>query len=207
MKSGRKISELIQDLQSIDEQWETVFLNEEKREKETEEKLDRLLNVLRQELKAEEPETVREYLRLLKVRNETAEKLIKTAKSMLQIYMEFSLLRELEDRSDESVRGLLSTIYNKYIVRFEQGYLNNFANKKYDEEVLGNLVACITYLTDYYIARSYTMQGIIKDLEDESGLSLENCEYWGELIEQNYSMLKMNYIVSELGKIKKRLYD
>ena len=36
MKSGRKISELIQDLQSIDEQWETVFLNEEKREKETE---------------------------------------------------------------------------------------------------------------------------------------------------------------------------
>ena len=110
MKSGRKISELIQDLQSIDEQWETVFLNEEKREKETEEKLDRLLNVLRQELKAEEPETVREYLRLLKVRNETAEKLIKTAKSMLQIYMEFSLLRELEDRSDESVRGLLSTI-------------------------------------------------------------------------------------------------
>mgnify|MGYP001026099149 CR=1 FL=1 len=207
MKSGRKISELIQDLQSIDEQWETVFLNEEKREKETEEKLDRLLNVLRQELKAEEPETVREYLRLLKVRNETAEKLIKTAKSMLQIYMEFSLLRELEDRSDESVRGLLSTIYNKYIVRFEQGYLNNFANKKYDEEVLGNLVACITYLTDYYIARSYTMQGIIKDLEDESGLSQENCEYWGELIEQNYSMLKMNYIVSELGKIKKRLYD
>ncbi len=207
MKSGRKISELIQDLQSIDEQWETVFLNEEKREKETEEKLDRLLNVLRQELKAEEPETVREYLRLLKVRNETAEKLIKTAKSMLQIYMEFSLLRELEDRSDESVRGLLSTIYNKYIVRFEPGYLNNFANKKYDEEVLGNLVACITYLTDYYIARSYTMQGIIKDLEDESGLSQENCEYWGELIEQNYSMLKMNYIVSELGKIKKRLYD
>ena len=207
MKSGRKISELIQDLQSIDEQWETVFLNEEKREKETEEKLDRLLNVLRQELKAEEPETVREYLRLLKVRNETAEKLIKTAKSMLQIYMEFSLLRELEDRSDESVRGLLSTIYNKYIVRFEQGYLNNFANKKHDEEVLGNLVACITYLTDYYIARSYTMQGIIKDLEDESGLSQENCEYWGELIEQNYSMLKMNYIVSELGKIKKRLYD
>ena len=194
-------------MQSIDEQWETVFLNEEKREKETEEKLDRLLNVLRQELKAEEPETVREYLRLLKVRNETAEKLIKTAKSMLQIYMEFSLLRELEDRSDESVRGLLSTIYNKYIVRFEQGYLNNFANKKYDEEVLGNLVACITYLTDYYIARSYTMQGIIKDLEDESGLSQENCEYWGELIEQNYSMLKMNYIVSELGKIKKRLYD
>lgn len=207
MKSGRKISELIQDLQSIDEQWETVFLNEEKREKETEEKLDRLLSVLRQELKAEEPETVREYLRLLKVRNETAEKLIKTAKSMLQIYMEFSLLRELEDRSDESVRGLLSTIYNKYIVRFEPGYLNNFANKKYDEEVLGNLVACITYLTDYYIARSYTMQGIIKDLEDESGLSQENCEYWGELIEQNYSMLKMNYIVSELGKIKKRLYD
>jgi len=207
MKSGRKISELIQDLQSIDEQWETVFLNEEKREKETEEKLDRLLNVLRQELKAEEPETVREYLRLLKVRNETAEKLIKTAKSMLQIYMEFSLLRELEDRSDESVRGLLSTIYNKHIVRFEPGYLNNFANKKYDEDVLGNLVACITYLTDYYIARSYTMQGIIKDLEDESGLSQENCEYWGELIEQNYSMLKMNYIVSELGKIKKRLYD
>ena len=207
MKSGRKISELIQDLQSIDEQWETVFLNEEKREKETEEKLDRLLNVLRQELKAEEPETVREYLRLLKVRNETAEKLIKTAKSMLQIYMEFSLLRELEDRSDESVRGLLSTIYNKYIVRFEPGYLNNFANKKYDEDVLGNLVACITYLTDYYIARSYTMQGIIKDFEDESGLSQENCEYWGELIEQNYSMLKMNYIVSELGKIKKRLYD
>lgn len=205
MKNGKKISELIQDLQSIDEQWEEVIIKEEKRGDETEKKIDQLLNVLRQELKTEDMETMRESLRSLEVQNETTEKLIHTAKSMLRIYEELCLLREIEDRNDESVRGLLSTIYSKYIVRFEPGYLSNFADKEYDEDALGNLIACITYLTDYYIVRNYTLKGIIKDLEDESGLSQENCEYWGDLIEQNYSMLKMNFIVSELGNIKNRL--
>lgn len=204
MKNGKKISELIMDLQSMDKQWETAVLNGEKKE-ESDTKIDQLLSVLRQELKAEDPAIVREYLQSLNVQSETAGKLIEDANSMLRIYKELLLLRELEDRNDESVRGLLSTIYNKYIVRFEPGYLGNFANEKYDQDAFGNLVASITYLTDYYIARSYSMKGIVRDLEDESGLSQENCEYWGELIEQNYSMLKMNYIVSELGKIRKRL--
>lgn len=61
------------------------------------------------------------------------------------------------------------------------------------------------YMTDFYVSRSYTRWGIIRDLLDESGLSEEICDYWAELIEQNYMQLKMNYIVESLESIKEKL--
>ena len=57
-------------------------------------------------------------------------------------------------------------------------------------------------VTDYYVSRSYTKKGIVRDLIDESGLSEESCEYWADLIDQNYLLLKLNYITEELGKIR-----
>ena len=124
---------------------------------------------------------------------------------MLQFYSGFSLLRELETKDEITLKGLLAIIYQKYIVRYEPGYVQRMEVGKYSEEELMGIVSRITYLTDYYIVRSYTVKGMVDDLRDETGLSRENCEYWADLIEQNYQMLKMNYILEQMGRIENRI--
>lgn len=206
MKNAKRISELLQTLQSTDEQWGLMILDRRRAQgEEIHARINQLLSILRQELKTEDAEAVCEYLRHMRVQEEVAEKLVEEAEDMLWIYEKLSLLRELEDRDEAALRGLLSTVYQKYIIRFEPGYLNSVSGGKYDGEVLRQLSACMANLTDYYIIRNYSLRGMVKDLEDESGLSKENCEYWADLIEQNYLSLKMNYIVSELGRINDRL--
>lgn len=203
MKNIKRIGDLLQILQSIDDQWEIKFLNEnQKLEEELDREISQLLGILRQELKTEEPEAVQEVLQSMGMREATAAKLIEKGVDMLWFYQKLSVLRELEDKDDKSLKGLLSTIYSMRVVRFEPGYLDRLANERYDKKALLDIAACVANLTDYYVARSYTRRAIIKDLEDESGLSSENCEYWAELIEQNFLVLKMNYIISELQGMK-----
>ena len=206
-RSGDRISELIQKLWLTDRKWEIFVLSEEKADDNEEVKklINYLVRVLRKELKTGDRTEIKEYLQEERLKRETAEKLIDNALEMLQFYSGFSLLRELETKDEITLKGLLAIIYQKYIVRYEPGYVQRMEVGKYSEEELMGIVSRITYLTDYYIVRSYTVKGMVDDLRDETGLSRENCEYWADLIEQNYQMLKMNYILEQMGRIENRI--
>lgn len=207
MQNGDRISELIQKLWLTDRKWEIFVLSEEKADDNEEVKklINYLVRVLRKELKTGDRTEIKEYLQEERLKRETAEKLIDNALEMLQFYSGFSLLRELETKDEITLKGLLAIIYQKYIVRYEPGYVQRMEVGKYSEEELMGIVSRITYLTDYYIVRSYTVKGMVDDLRDETGLSRENCEYWADLIEQNYQMLKMNYILEQMGRIENRI--
>lgn len=206
MQNGNRISELIGKLYSIDEQWE-LSLTDEKRSggEQSDREIGRLISTLRQEMKEEEADEVKKYLRQMNLKEETVEILVKKAENILRLYRAFSVLRELENRDVAALRGMLSIIYQKYIVRFEPRYMPHIATEKYNEEALINVANRIGNLTDFYVSRSYTVQGMVKDLRDETGLSQVNCEYWADLIEQNYLALKLNYIIEELNGIKRSL--
>ncbi len=198
---------MIQKLWLTDRKWEIFVLSEEKADDNEEVKklINYLVRVLRKELKTGDRTEIKEYLQEERLKRETAEKLIDNALEMLQFYSGFSLLRELETKDEITLKGLLAIIYQKYIVRYEPGYVQRMEVGKYSEEELMGIVSRITYLTDYYIVRSYTVKGMVDDLRDETGLSRENCEYWADLIEQNYQMLKMNYILEQMGRIENRI--
>lgn len=198
---------MIQKLWLTDRKWEIFVLSEEKADDNEEVKklINYLVRVLRKELKTGDRTEIKEYLQEERLKRETAEKLIDNALEMLQFYSGFSLLRELETKDEITLKGLLAIIYQKYIVRYEPGYVQRMEVGKYSEEELMGIVSRITYLTDYYIVGSYTVKGMVDDLRDETGLSRENCEYWADLIEQNYQMLKMNYILEQMGRIENRI--
>lgn len=169
----------------------------------TAEYIRRLQRILRQELKEGDEEEIRTYLQQEQLRQEIIDALIKRAKEMLVFYRGFSLLRDLENKNKETLKGLISTVYQKYIIRYEPGYLNRMAADKYDREQLAYIADNINYLTEYYVSRSFNMPGMTRDLQDETGLSLDSCTYWAEIIEQNYQVLKMNYILEELKEIRR----
>lgn len=204
MQSGSRISDLIQKLWSIDKEWEVFVMRKE--QKNSNEEINKLINylvrTLRQELKVGDREEIQEYLQKEKIKKETAEILLAEALELLQFYIGFSFLRELEAKDELMLKGLLSVIYQKYIVRYEPGYVKSIEIGKGNGEELMEVVSRITYLTDYYIARSYTVKGIMEDLQDETGLSEDNCAYWANLIDQNYQLLKMDYILEQLKRIE-----
>lgn len=204
MQNGKNISELIQKLQTSGTQWQEWVLDEnDEGDGKTAEYIRRLQRILRQELKEGDEEEIRTYLQQEQLRQEIIDALIKRAKEMLVFYRGFSLLRDLENKNKETLKGLISTVYQKYIIRYEPGYLNRMAADKYDREQLAYIADNINYLTEYYVSRSFNMPGMTRDLQDETGLSLDSCTYWAEIIEQNYQVLKMNYILEELKEIRR----
>ena len=135
MQNGKKISEIIQNMQALQDNWETVIAEEkEDRSEEMDEQRNRLFNILRQELKRSGEEEVYEFLLAEGMQKETAHKLIKKAVWMLQFYNSFRLLRELESNDGMILKGLLSSIYQKNIVRFEYDGLKQMTYMGYDEE-------------------------------------------------------------------------
>lgn len=164
--------------------------------------VSRLFNLLRAELKTEDAGQVSEYLQEKGVSAETAEGIVKQVQNSLQFYFSCSVFRKMEEQDQSMVLGLLMSIFEKYVVRFEPGYIRRMRPELCSVQEWDELVDGIDGFTNYYVSRSYTRNGIIVDLMDESGLRMETCEYWAELIEKNYLLLKLNYITEELKEIQ-----
>ncbi|MCM1541285.1 MAG: hypothetical protein NC121_08485 [Blautia sp.] len=204
MQNGKNISELIQKLQTGGTQWQELVSDENSEgDNKVVQQIRRLYRMLRQELKEGDEEEIRMYLQQEQLRQEVIDALIKRTKEMLVFYRAFSPLRELENKNKEALKGLISAVYQKYVVRYEPGYLNRIAADQYDREHLADVVERINYLTEFYVSRSYNMPGMMRDMQDETGLSPDSCTYWAEIIEQNYQALKMNYILEELKEIRR----
>ena len=205
-QSGKQISEVISKLRSMDEQWEAYVLGIKKDPpEELYMQMGQLFQILREELKKREPDQVEEELRETQASEELVQKLMEETGKTLRFYMHLAPLRKLENRDKTALKGLLTAIYQKYIVRLERGYLRQLHLEECTNEELYEIARYMDSMTDFYVSRGYTRQGIIQDLQDETGLSMDACGYWADLIEQNYMLLKLNYIVEELEDIKKKL--
>lgn len=201
MERGNYLSQTIQKLRAIDKQWEESLWDDgPETTDEVSGLIDCLFTAVRQELKTDSEKNVRTLLLAEKMSEESADRFISEIQETLEFYVGFSFLRDLEKTDELELRGLLLTIYQKYIVRFEPGYLNYLMDTKYNGEKLVRVADQMKYLTDYYISKSYSVQGIIRDLQDETGLVQENCVYWANMIEQNYMALKMDYLIRELER-------
>lgn len=49
-----------------------------------------------------------------------------------------------------------------------------------------------------------TKNAIREDFEDETGLSDDLCDFYAGLIEENYQLLLMNYIVESFADVRRR---
>lgn len=195
---------MIQKLRTTGTQWEElVFDKDREGDEEIIVSIQRLVKILRQELKEGDEEEVRRYLQKEQLQQDTIDALVSQAEEMLSFYKAFALFRELENKDVEVLRGWLSAIYQKYIIRYEPGYLNRMAIGKFDLNQVNDIADRMYYLTDYYVSRSYNLSGMARDLQDETGLSAEICMYWAEIIDQNYQTLKMNFILEELKEFRK----
>ena len=203
MQNGKQITEIIRQLRQTGHEWEKYAAGRDNPpEKEIALLKNRLIYFLRAELKTEDAEAVLKYLMTEGMSEETAAGLVERVKDTLQFYFRFHVFRELEKTDETKLQGLLTAVYEKYIVRFERGYLQQIRPELCSAEEWNEIADRMEYLTDYYVSRSYTRKGIAEDLMDETGLKGDTCEYWAELIEKNYLLLKLNYISAELENLK-----
>lgn len=83
--------------------------------------LTRLERSLREEWKQGGREEVLEELQKAGVSVEAAEQLTRETQSSLCFYIRFGPLRKLDSQDRVALKGMLTSIYQKYIVRLEPG--------------------------------------------------------------------------------------
>lgn len=202
--SKKNWQEYLDILQSIDEKWADKVVKDNKIENnELGQKLVEFLNVLKDMSKIDNglPDEVREVFK-------SNEKLLKWIESWvrnaLQGYRGFMPIRVLADEDEEAVRNLLRAAFENYVLRYDPKFVEKYMTYRLKKEDMVRVMQLLDSLTDYYIISHMTKNAIREDFEDETGLNDDLCDFYAGLIEENYQLLLMNYIVESFADVRRR---
>lgn len=147
------------------------------------------------------PDEVREVFK-------SNEKLLKWIESWvgnaLQGYRGFMPIRIWADEDEEAVRDLLRAAFKNYVLRYDPRFIEKYMAYRLKKEDMVMVLQLLDSLTDYYIISHMTKNAIREDFEDETGLNDDLCDFYAGLIEENYQLLLMNYIVESFADVRRR---
>lgn len=123
--------------------------------------------------------------------------LIKDVEESLQIYFSFKFLRVLQKENSKKVKEILNYLLENAIIYFDPQFADVYKKYEFDmQEEFVKLAKGLNVLVDYYISRHYTRTAMLRDLEEETGLDRELCQYISEKIWENYQMLQMELVIN-----------
>lgn len=117
-----------------------------------------------------------------------------------------SCVRELEKKDIQLAKGLFRKIMSDYVVRWDwklQESFNEFHLKTAVD--MKKVMQSLDTLSDYYVKNTWVIPRIIEDFREETELSGELCEFYGELLEENYREIKLNLIMNCQEDMRKEL--
>lgn len=198
------IKKHFENIQKLDRDWVRIFKDGDKKSKNNSELIDEyeiLFGELRSKYKQEEQE--KEILKICSsyIEKEDAEWLLGRVKKSLEPYFAFKFLRNWQSEDIERCERFIKYVFENVVIRLEPECISDYCNQEQitnsefvrAAKILDGLVA-------YYIKRHLTPKAIIEDLEDETDMKKELCEYVSKMIEDNYMKLQLNYIIDTIGE-------
>ena len=123
-------------------------------------------------------------------------------KRKMQTFESFKVLRDLEKNDKIKAKFCIDLIWNSYILRYDP-FLDFDSSSIISEKEYFSIGSCLDSFTDVCVVRLLCGSAISKELEEDSGLSTEICQYVAEKIDNDFEKIKLNYIVKRLSSIKK----
>ncbi len=117
-----------------------------------------------------------------------------------------SCVRELEKKDIQMAKGLFQKIMLDYVVRWDwklQESFNEYHLKT--EEDMKKVMQSLDTLSDYYIKNTWVISRTVEDFREETELSEELCQFYGDLLEEHYRELKLNLIMKCQEDIREEL--
>lgn len=190
----RLLKEKIEELNSINKNWIDVVQDELNNKKEpSDQELVKLFNelwpLIREALKKDYNGTVE----ILQTQIEgDSGWLIKEMRDSLDVFFALDKLREMQ-KDKEKCKAIVQYFLDNVILFFDPQFVNEYATFGFEAaETFLNAARSIDGLIGYYVSRHYTKQAIRRDLEEETGLEEDICEYISDWITQNYHTLQIN---------------
>lgn len=191
--------QIISDLNDIDTLW-TQEIKHTKRIGDLKndiqkQKIAELLYVIRNYEKSGNTNKIKEFKKQIND-DETSDYLLNYANSSLVYYFNLSQMRELEKKDNKKVQAFLKETLEKYVIRLEPTYISLYQEYHFpDKESVRSTLHTIEFLTKYYVYHLFGKEYISRDFQQETGLSQQNCDYYANLVEQNFNQIKINLVL------------
>lgn len=195
---------IVSDLNSMDKRWiqevkRTDSISDLKNESQKG-KIVQLLYALRNCEKSGNEHDIQEFRASLND-DEASNYLLNYANSSLVYYFNLTQVRELEKTDYASVQEFLKETMDKYVIRFNPTYIASYEKYHFpDEESAHGTMRAIEYLTKYYVYHLFGKEFISKDFQQETDLSQKTCDYYADLVNENFEQIKMNLLLQNAGK-------
>lgn len=189
----------LEDLNSLDQNWLQTVAEEKKNENKPStpdlvKNYNQLWDILRESYKRNASETIKIFKAYVGENN--GDWMLDEIEDSLKIYYSLEHLRQ---NQTEKVKEVIDYFFENAILYYDPQFVNNYQQFQYEEKSeFWNTAKALDGLIDYYIKHHYTTKAIIKDLEIETGMSIDSCIYIGRIIEKNYQTLQLNCIIDSL---------
>lgn len=193
----RLLKEKIEELNSINKNWIDIVQDELNSEKEpSDQKLVKLFNelwsLIREALKKDFNGTAEVLQTQI---DGDSEWLLMDVRNSLDVFFALEELRKMQ-KDKEKCKAIIQYFFDNVILFFDPQFINEYLTFGFDTvEIFWNTARSMDGLIGYYVSRHYTNRAIKRDLEEETGLEEEICEYISDWIIQNYHTLQINVLM------------
>lgn len=204
-----KVRKIIDSMDQMSDHWrEYIKNNDDSHIQDVEifrKKVIELLDEIKRIMKEGDCEKLEEIRKLLDDSAIADSFFISTEKTLTH-FRAMSCVRELEKKDIQLAKGLFQKIMLDYVVRWDwklQESFNEYHLKT--EEDMKKVMQSLDTLSDYYVKNTWVISRTVEDFKEETELSEELCQFYGELLEENYRELKLNLIMNGQEDMRKEL--
>ncbi len=121
---------------------------------------------------------------------------LEEVKRSLEIFFIFSYFRELQKENEKQAKKVIDFYFENTILYFDPQFTNVYNQYGFETpEVFFDTARALDGLVEYYVSRHFTKNAINRDLQTETGLNIELCEYITDMIQANYQLLQTNIMM------------
>lgn len=121
---------------------------------------------------------------------------LEEVKRSLEIFFIFSYFRDLQKENDKQAIKIIDFYFDNTILYFDPQFTNSYSQYGFETpEAFFDTARALDGLVEYYVSRHFTKNAINRDLQTETGLSSEMCEYISDKIKANYQLLQTNIMM------------
>lgn len=115
-------------------------------------------------------------------------------------YNSLEPLRKMEKNDVLSLVGFVNDIFENCIIRYNIAFPEKYEEYKLEkEEQLNDIILTFRTLVRFYVIHRYTINSIISDFVEETGLNESVAKLVAETIEKNYNQMQMAVLLEQLG--------
>lgn len=201
-----KIKDLVEKLNLEFPEWPKVIQENMDQSEKWGEKLKNIFLELAFTIKnicIEEEKDVSTVLENIFKEEKTATVIEKYVNNLMIYYNLLQPIRKLSYEEPETTKNIMGDIFENYILRLDYQIYNRYKYfNKDSEDGVKKIFSAIDRLTDYYVEHLLVKKEVQNDFKAETGISLEICEYYANLYEENFKELKQNLMLHKLNDLE-----